>query len=125
MPADDPTPKATVSGRDRPSSTMPPAPPNRRPVIEIAPGGPYLVHGVETLIDTDMALCRCGHSSAQPFCDGAHAQRDFVGELQQEFPARREYTGRDLRVHYNRAICAHVGYCTARLGSVFNVNARP
>ena len=48
-----------------------------------------------------------------------------MGELQQEFPARREYTGRDLRVHYNRAICAHVGYCTARLGSVFNVNARP
>ena len=113
---------------------MSPVASNRRPVIEVAPGGPYVARGIDTLVDEDglqlstapdMALCRCGHSSAKPFCDGAHAKREFTAELQQEFSAKREYAGRNLTVHYNPAICAHVGYCTARLGSVFNVKAKP
>ena len=113
---------------------MSPVAPNRRPVIEVAPGGPYVARGIDTLVDEDglqlstdpdMALCRCGHSSAKPFCDGTHAKREFTAELQQEFPAKREYAGRNLTVHYNPTICAHVGYCTARLSSVFNVKAKP
>jgi CDGSH-type Zn-finger protein len=28
-----------------------------------------------------MAMCRCGHSSNKPFCDGTHATIDFDGTL--------------------------------------------
>ena len=54
--------------------------------IQVAEGGPLLVNGTCILIDKDgtettkegmMALCRCGHSSKKPFCDGAHRGTDF------------------------------------------------
>jgi CDGSH-type Zn-finger protein len=49
--------------------------------------GPYLVAGSVTLRDADgdeyevantIALCRCGHSSTKPFCDGAHERSSFA-----------------------------------------------
>jgi CDGSH-type Zn-finger protein len=49
--------------------------------------GPYLVKGAVTLLDADgeryevtdtIALCRCGHSSTKPFCDGAHERSNFA-----------------------------------------------
>jgi CDGSH-type Zn-finger protein len=49
--------------------------------------GPYLVAGSVTLLDPDgneyevgktIALCRCGHSSTKPFCDGAHERSNFA-----------------------------------------------
>ena len=52
--------------------------------------GPYLVSGPVTLTAPDgrviehpdpMTICRCGHSSNKPFCDGAHATIDFDGTL--------------------------------------------
>jgi CDGSH-type Zn-finger protein len=52
--------------------------------------GSYLVSGSVHLTDVDgrevphpdqMALCRCGHSTNKPFCDGAHATSDFDGTL--------------------------------------------
>jgi CDGSH-type Zn-finger protein len=50
--------------------------------------GPYLVdaddvtlvdwNGVEYKIDKrPFALCRCGHSSTKPFCDGTHKTLNF------------------------------------------------
>ena len=90
-----------------------------RPLIEIAPRGPYLVSGVETLVDADgraceaepnMALCRCGHSGSKPFCDGAHVSHGFTGELRTDFPAKRDHVGRDVTVSYNKSICAHAEY---------------
>ena len=105
-----------------------------RPTITIANDGPYLVRGVDTLLNHDgnplpttseMALCRCGHAATKPFCDGVHAKRDFDGALRTDFPAKRNYEGRTVTVHYNRALCAHIGHCTARLSAVFNVKVRP
>jgi CDGSH-type Zn-finger protein len=62
------------------------------PDVTITPSlnGPYLVSGQLRLTDVDgreiphpdqMALCRCGHSSNKPFCDGTHATIDFDGTL--------------------------------------------
>jgi CDGSH-type Zn-finger protein len=60
--------------------------------VNITPSenGPYVVSGPVTLTDIDgrviehsdpMAICRCGHSSNKPFCDGTHATIDFDGTL--------------------------------------------
>lgn len=49
--------------------------------------GPYLVEGNGTLLDPEgneyevrdtFALCRCGHSSTKPFCDGTHEKANFA-----------------------------------------------
>jgi CDGSH-type Zn-finger protein len=60
--------------------------------VNITPSeeGPYLVSGPLQLTDVHgreiphpdhMAVCRCGHSSNKPFCDGTHATVDFDGTL--------------------------------------------
>jgi CDGSH-type Zn-finger protein len=55
--------------------------------ITATDNGPYLVAGAATLRDAEgnqyevrdtIALCRCGHSSTKPFCDGAHEKMSFV-----------------------------------------------
>jgi CDGSH-type Zn-finger protein len=52
--------------------------------------GPYLVSGPVHLTAPDgreiaqpaqFAMCRCGHSSNKPFCDGTHLTIDFDGTL--------------------------------------------
>ncbi len=56
--------------------------------------GPYLVKGPVKLIDVDdnefqlsgeaIALCRCGHSSTKPFCDGTHKKVEFQSQVRAE-----------------------------------------
>ncbi len=54
-------------------------------VAEVPPGGPLCLTGRilvevdgEIVADTDdVALCRCGHSSNKPFCDGSHNMVGF------------------------------------------------
>jgi CDGSH-type Zn-finger protein len=51
-------------------------------VVRVTPNGPLLVRGRLRLIDEQgrevftrrriNALCRCGRSAVQPFCDGTH-----------------------------------------------------
>ena len=56
--------------------------------ITMRPNGPFLVEGPFTLTDSEgnafalpdkpaIALCRCGNSANQPFCDGAHKSCGF------------------------------------------------
>jgi hypothetical protein len=54
--------------------------------VEPAPNGPLIVEtNVEIVTDTGQtvtrtqkaALCRCGHSSKLPFCDGTHQRLGF------------------------------------------------
>ena len=53
--------------------------------------GPYRVYGPAKLVDADgnafeippgewFSLCRCGHSSSKPFCDGTHKKIGFQAE---------------------------------------------
>ena len=66
-------------------------------VIRTRENGPLIVTGPVQVQDhlgnvfevggndkENIALCRCGHSSKRPFCDGSHRQCGFVaGELAQ------------------------------------------
>lgn len=58
--------------------------------IQALKNGPYLVKGTVDLVDGQgqkvptpqaptVALCRCGHSSKKPFCDGTHSKVKFQG----------------------------------------------
>ena len=59
--------------------------------IDLRPDGPILVTGPITLNDTQgnaydlgekttIALCRCGHTSSKPFCDGSHKSCGFESQ---------------------------------------------
>ena len=59
--------------------------------IRTRPNGPFLVEGGFTLVDSEgkefkldpnknYALCRCGHSSKKPFCDGTHKTCGFIAD---------------------------------------------
>ncbi len=99
------------------------------------PNGPYLVKGLENFsnkkgaIETieTMALCRCGGSGNKPFCDGTHAKIGFssaklVGRTTDQ---RDNYVGKTITIHDNRGICAHAGYCTDGIASVFRLKTEP
>jgi CDGSH-type Zn-finger protein len=55
-------------------------------IITPRDNGPYFVFGRVKLLDLDgnpipyegrLALCRCGHSSTKPICDGTHRNIGF------------------------------------------------
>lgn len=56
--------------------------PDRQPDVILCPGGPMLLRGEHVVQDADgvehttsrpvSAVCRCGKSSRQPWCDGTH-----------------------------------------------------
>lgn len=66
--------------------------------IRLRPSGPLVIEGASALdgilkiVDKNgnafplpankpvIALCRCGHSSNKPFCDGAHKNCGFLAE---------------------------------------------
>jgi CDGSH-type Zn-finger protein len=59
--------------------------------------GPYLIQGGITLLDGEgnpyqfsdpIALCRCGHSSTKPFCDGSHEHVNFAAVNRATSPSR-------------------------------------
>jgi len=104
--------------------------------IQSQADGPYLATNVELVLDwlgvripsrPQMALCRCGASARKPFCDGTHAEIAFSGAKD---PARvpdrlDEYAGQQVTVLDNRGTCAHSGFCTDGLPSVFHVGREP
>lgn len=57
--------------------------------ITVMPNGPLMIEGNisvnnksgETIKDGEkLFMCRCGHSSNKPFCDGSHKKAGFVAE---------------------------------------------
>jgi uncharacterized Fe-S cluster protein YjdI len=104
--------------------------------VRVALDGPYLVTNVEQFTNwlgeelplaPQMALCRCGQSSTKPYCDGSHAQSGFSGgkDPGRISDRRDEYKGQQIEIFDNRGICAHSGFCTDRLASVFHVGKEP
>lgn len=56
--------------------------------ITVIPNGPLMVEGTINVTKTDGStevkenksfLCRCGHSSKKPYCDGGHKTNNFLG----------------------------------------------
>jgi CDGSH-type Zn-finger protein/truncated hemoglobin YjbI len=104
--------------------------------IEPAPDGPYLVTNVGDIEDwlgvtvstpPQVAFCRCGASGTKPYCDGAHARTGFTGEKSpKRIPDQRDtYRGLQATIFDNRGTCAHSGFCTDRLSSVFRLREEP
>jgi CDGSH-type Zn-finger protein/truncated hemoglobin YjbI len=104
--------------------------------IRVERNGPYLVShvehftswlGEETQLEEQVKLCRCGQSRTKPFCDGSHTGAGFSGEKDpNRVPDKRDvYEGQQIEIFDNRGICAHSGYCTDRLATVFHSGQEP
>jgi CDGSH-type Zn-finger protein len=112
--------------------------PNSSPKVKVTKNGPYLVYGgvpmTEKEITTDpqgtptqwtqrneyspnetCALCRCGHSTKKPFCDGTHAKIDFDGTetTQQEsyIATPKVIDGPTLKLTDVEELCASARFC--------------
>jgi CDGSH-type Zn-finger protein len=74
-----------------------------------------------------VALCRCGGSKNKPFCDGTHGTNGFTDQnvADRRQNRRVNYVGKRLTIHDNRAICAHAGFCTDSLETVFRSHQEP
>jgi CDGSH-type Zn-finger protein/truncated hemoglobin YjbI len=107
-----------------------------RPGIQTMTDGPYLVTNAESIWDylglplattPQVALCRCGESADKPFCDGTHARIGFSGtkDPNRVLDRRDTYPGEQATIFDNRGICAHSGFCTDRLASVFHTESDP
>lgn len=108
------------------------------PLIIVSENGPYLVRGGVALRNAkgelltereNYALCRCGQSSNKPFCDGTHKKVGFEGqEAADRGPIerrRQSYRGRGITIFDDRSICAHFGFCTDELPSVWKLGEEP
>lgn len=109
---------------------------SRKPSIDCARNGPYIVKRMERLANSKgealeakkvMALCRCGGSANKPFCDGTHAKIAFSGENTADKGADRQdaYAGGEVTIQDNRFLCAHIGECTDNLAAVFRLGTEP
>ena len=112
------------------------------PKIACLPNGPYYLlndttpasvpnlrraNGEPCASVRGVALCRCGGSRNKPFCDGTHGVNGFADRrIADDTQNRRiSYIGERITIHDNRSICAHAGFCTDCLESVFRMRQEP
>ena len=104
--------------------------------IRVSLDGPYIASNISQFTNwlgedlplaSQIELCRCGQSSTKPFCDGTHTRAGFSGakDPKRIVDKRDRYDGQLIQILDNRGICAHSGFCTDRLASVFHVGEEP
>jgi CDGSH-type Zn-finger protein len=106
--------------------------------IKITKHGPYVVTGevplaVQEIVPADdggsekwkkgreyeaggtYSLCRCGHSSNKPYCDGTHERVGFMGEeVASRAPyaeSAKVYSGETVELHDEESLCAGARFC--------------
>ena len=106
--------------------------------ITIRKNGPYVINGGVPLVekkrigsdagepiawqktnahqtDETYELCRCGHSSTKPFCDGTHERIAFDGTetALTTLTSERQETinGQGIKVKVDRSFCMHSKFC--------------
>ncbi len=115
------------------------------PRVEVTEDGPYRVRGVPVVrtaqVETEygepiswapdqplshgrtVRLCRCGGSSAKPFCDGTHETNGFDGTEvadRRNFAERRTtYEGDGLALEDDISLCTQAGDCGDRCEDVW------
>ncbi len=122
------------------------------PRIEVTVDGPYQIRGDPPVVRTapieteygepvawapdapleapaDARLCRCGRSSAKPFCDDSHLEDGgFDGTEVADRGAfddrAHAYRGRDLTLHDDISLCTHAGFCGDRFETVWQMMPR-
>ncbi len=126
--------------------------------VTVTRNGPYLVYGdvpvrLETIGVDDAgnskrwiagkafeggasyALCRCGHSSNKPFCDGTHAKIGFDGTETATTASYADrgpqvFDGPELQLEDVEALCAFARFCDndgsiwAGIGASADANVR-
>ncbi|MEH2565746.1 CDGSH iron-sulfur domain-containing protein [Bradyrhizobium sp. AZCC 2289] len=104
--------------------------------IVVTRDGPYLPDGSIPVVDhlgvpivaeAPVRLCRCGQSQTKPFCDDSHVRLGFAGNKDpRRVPDKLDvYAGQQAYLFDNRGTCAHSGFCTDRLNSVFHLGQEP
>ncbi len=103
--------------------------------IKLIPDGPIQlsVEGEEFSVTTadpgqtipvskPLYLCRCGESKNKPYCDGAHAASGYTDGNRNDRDQLKDFSGGEVTVHFNRAICSGAGECVRGLPAVFQSN---
>jgi len=105
--------------------------------IKTSKNGPLVVKNLKSITEANgnifpinkktVALCRCGKSKSTPFCDGTHGKIGWTDEKKEGRQPRKihDYVGKEITIHDNRGICAHVGFCTDGLPKVFRMYTEP
>ena len=78
--------------------------------------------GVKIEVENPAYLCRCGNSKNKPFCDGTHQETGFLSKRDISKEIIQIYEGKDIRVNFNRSICAGAAACVRTLPSVFKTD---
>jgi CDGSH-type Zn-finger protein len=123
-------------------------PVNDAVTISVRRNGPYVVSGGPQLVrkstvmsewdepliwrrdetvatDASYRLCRCGHSSHKPFCDGTHARVDFDGtETASSEPSaarRKRFASPQITLTDDEPLCVSAGFCHSHSDDVWNM----
>jgi CDGSH-type Zn-finger protein len=120
--------------------------------IEVCCDGPYIVTGNIPLVNTTQVvteygepvawkkdgripsgeayfLCRCGHSSQKPYCDGTHLQIRFDGTetAPTNTNAKRQEVlpgGKNISIRNDMILCTSAGFCANRRTTIAEMAAR-
>jgi CDGSH-type Zn-finger protein len=98
----------------------------RRRIVESEHGEPMTWQTTERFgPHTHAVLCRCGGSSAKPFCDRTHLANGFDGTETAPTTAyddrARIYEGTGVVMRDDRKLCEHAGFCGTRLTNVWKM----